>query len=156
MGELMKLFFGTKLVAAKPMTLGAYNKYRGWTIPENEDPTRAGFLVEYIGGGDKNHPDHDNYISWSPAETFEKANICVGGHSVLSNPPHVQRLMAEHVETLDRLTKLQAFQGTELFAGLAQEEKDDLILQDSIMSKLVDVLERRVRRASFTEEQAEG
>lgn len=45
------------------MTLGDYNKFRGWDIPADEDPAREGYLVEYDGG----------YKSWSPKEEFEKA-----------------------------------------------------------------------------------
>lgn len=62
-----------KIVGARPMTLGDYNKYRGWDIPENEVPDTAGYLVEYavVEGEIPVHPDHLGYISWSPAEQFE-------------------------------------------------------------------------------------
>ena len=33
----MNKYIGTKLVEAKEMNLGDYNKFKGWTIPENED-----------------------------------------------------------------------------------------------------------------------
>lgn len=151
MGELMKLFFGTKLVAAKPMTLGTYNKYRGLTAKEGEDQTRAGYLVEYLGSGDKNHPDHEHYISWSPAETFDKANICVGGHSTLSSAPHVQLLMAEHVDHVTRLAKLHTFRDSEQFENLPTEERHDIVDQIALMVNLTKVLERRVRRAGTVE-----
>ena len=36
---------GVKHVYAAPMTLGEYNEYRGWDIPENEDPNKSGFLI---------------------------------------------------------------------------------------------------------------
>ena len=57
---------------ARPMTRGEYNKYRGWKIPIDEDPSEAGFLIEYVEGGDSNHTNHSNYISWSPKDVFEK------------------------------------------------------------------------------------
>lgn len=44
------------------MTRGDYNTYRGWTIPEDENPNDEGYLVEYEGG----------YQSWSPKDVFEK------------------------------------------------------------------------------------
>jgi hypothetical protein len=66
----MDLFLGTKKVMAKPMSLGDYNLYRGWKIPEDENPATPGFLVEYFNGGTANHPDHAGYISWAPAEVF--------------------------------------------------------------------------------------
>ena len=45
------------------MTRGDYNIFRGWKIPENENPADEGYLVEYS----------DGYISWSPKKQFEEA-----------------------------------------------------------------------------------
>jgi len=59
----MKQYIGTKIIQAIAMTLGAYNEKRGWTIPENENPAREGYFIEYP----------DGYISWSPKEVFEEA-----------------------------------------------------------------------------------
>lgn len=56
-------YFGSKEIWATPKTLGEYNTFRGWTIPENEDPSREGYLVQY----------DNNYLSWSPKEVFESA-----------------------------------------------------------------------------------
>ena len=36
------------------MTRGEYNHYRNWDIPENEDPSEQGYLVEYVDGGKPN------------------------------------------------------------------------------------------------------
>ena len=60
-------------VLAKSMTLGEYNDYRGWKIPDDGDPNKLGYLVEYLDTPTTNMPHgHDNYISWSPKITFEK------------------------------------------------------------------------------------
>lgn len=59
----MKKFIGTKIIEAEPMTRGAYNVFRGWTIPENENPEDEGYLLQYP----------DGYISWSPKGVFEEA-----------------------------------------------------------------------------------
>ena len=67
----MKRFIGTKMILGKPMTLGDYNLYRGWDIPADEDPNKPGYLVEYPDKDNTNHPHHDGYISWSPAEAFK-------------------------------------------------------------------------------------
>jgi len=69
----MEQFVGHKAILARAMTLGAYNAYRGWTMPENEDPDAPGYLVEYTDGGKPNHKDHAGYISWSPKEQFERS-----------------------------------------------------------------------------------
>lgn len=69
----MNKFIGTKEVKARPLNLGAYNKLRGWEIPANENPDQKGYLVEYLDSPNKNHPDYDNYISWSPKDVFERS-----------------------------------------------------------------------------------
>lgn len=61
-------YIGVKIIQAEPMTLGGYNSFRGWTIPENEDPKRRGYLVRYP----------DGYVSWSPKEIFEAAYFPMG------------------------------------------------------------------------------
>lgn len=72
----MKMFIGTKQLMAKPMDLGAYNTYRGWTIPEDEDPSKEGYLVQYP----------DGYESWSPKQIFEDSYFSDGdfnfGHAL--------------------------------------------------------------------------
>jgi len=67
----MKTYIGTKTIKATLMSRGEYNNYRGWTIPENENPNDEGYLVEYLNSSNKVHPNHDNYISWSPKKEFE-------------------------------------------------------------------------------------
>ncbi|NMG71839.1 DUF2829 domain-containing protein [Parazoarcus communis] len=69
----MQTFIGTKLIKATPMTRLEYNEYRGWTLPENENGADAGFLVEYLDGGQANDSRHVGYISWSPEAVFERA-----------------------------------------------------------------------------------
>lgn len=59
----MKTYIGTKIIDAEPMTRGDYNKYRGWTIPRDENTEDEGYLVKYP----------DGYISWSPKKSFEEA-----------------------------------------------------------------------------------
>ena len=59
----MKKYIGTKMIEAKPMNKGDYNKYRGWTIPEDENPADEGYFVKYS----------DGYESWSPKKQFEEA-----------------------------------------------------------------------------------
>lgn len=63
-----QFYIGCKQVQAEPMSLGAYNEYRGWTIPANEDPYRQGYLAVYP----------DGYESWSPKDVFESAYLPMG------------------------------------------------------------------------------
>jgi len=69
----MSLHIGTKLIAAIAMTRLAYNEYRGWTLPADENGADEGYLVEYLDGGKPNHPKHAGYISWSPKAQFDAA-----------------------------------------------------------------------------------
>ena len=59
----MKNYIGVKQIQAKEMNRGDYNSYRGWNIPENENPADEGYLVKYP----------DGYESWSPKKVFEEA-----------------------------------------------------------------------------------
>ena len=59
----MRKYIGTKMIDARPMTRGEYNKYRGWMLPADENPDDQGYLVRYP----------DGYESWSPWDVFEEA-----------------------------------------------------------------------------------
>lgn len=54
-------YLGIKRVWAKPMDRLAYNEFRGWGVPSDEDPSDKGYIVQYS----------DGYISWSPKQQFE-------------------------------------------------------------------------------------
>lgn len=69
----MNTYIGVKLIRAKPMTRGEYNAFRGWNVPADENPADEGFLVEYLDGGKANTPQYDGYVSWSPADVFNRA-----------------------------------------------------------------------------------
>src|SRR5690554_6486631 len=69
----MQKYIGTKTINAQPMSRQEYNDLRGWPVPADENPADEGYLVEYIDGGQANHPDYAGYISWSPKEVFERA-----------------------------------------------------------------------------------
>lgn len=59
----MDKYIGTKIIEAKSMNRGDYNKYCGWDIPENENPDDEGYLVKHS----------DGYESWSPEKQFNDA-----------------------------------------------------------------------------------
>lgn len=82
----MNTFIGTKVIMAKPMTRAAYNAYRGWELPANENGADEGYLVEYVDGGQANDSRHAGYISWSPTDVFKNAYKASGdmsfGHAI--------------------------------------------------------------------------
>lgn len=66
-------FIGTKIIIAEAMTRAAYNLFRGWTLPADENGADDGYLVEYQDGGKPNVPGRAGYVSWSPKEQFDNA-----------------------------------------------------------------------------------
>ena len=70
----MNKYIGFKMLQAEPMNLGDYNKFRGWTIPENENPDTEGYKVVYP----------DGYVSWSPKEIFETAYMQVADNNTIT------------------------------------------------------------------------
>ncbi len=80
-GGSMTQHIGVKLINAFPMTRQAYNDFRGWQLPADENGADEGYLVEYLDGGKPNTDRFDGYVSWSPKEVFEKAYRPVSGLS---------------------------------------------------------------------------
>lgn len=66
------VYEGTKQLTAWPMTRDKYCRYRGWVLPLEEEADTPGYLVEYADGGKPNDRRHESYISWSPADVFER------------------------------------------------------------------------------------
>lgn len=113
-------YVGTKIVLA-------------WPEERNGVP---GYAVRY----------EDGYTSWSPADTFNAANLPLG--HIGQHPPFVQRMIAEQAQAADRLTKLSAFLLTDTFAGLPAEEQEDQAEQHRGMSIYRDALVKRIARAT--------
>lgn len=94
----MKQFTGTKIVNATPMTREAYNNFRGWQVPSDENPIDEGYLVEYTDGGQSNTNSYDGYVSWSPKDVFEK--------SYLPSSHPLDRMAIENMQLIERLKPL--------------------------------------------------
>lgn len=137
----MQLYQGTKQLKAQPMTLGEYNAYRGWTMPENETPDAPGYFVEYTDGGKPNDPRHEGYISWSPADVFEKAyRPCAS---------HVDRIRIEFAELDERIDKLAEFiAGNPTFGTLDEYEQLLMQVQLNSMRTYRLILKTRLDRAA--------
>lgn len=106
----MQEYIGIKILKAKPMSLGDYNKHRGWEIPENEDSEREGYLVEYKEG----------YLSWSPKEIFESAYFHMSEDSSKVSPQMIDAFIGDLQATqLDGKTTLVK---AETISGFIQYE----------------------------------
>ncbi len=92
----MENYIGSKLLQAKPMNLGDYNQYRGWKIPENENPKKEGYLVKYP----------DGYESWSPKEIFEKSYLKVDENKNLPSGVSIgQQMVDDFIVDYDVFTR---------------------------------------------------
>jgi hypothetical protein len=126
-------FIGKKEVLASPMTRAEYNKYRGWKLPEDENGKDEGFLIEYVEGGDGNHPDHKGYISWSPKKVFVKAYKIAESFG--------DRVKLEYSELLEKHTKLtKALKDKKV----PKKEVEILTLQLSAMKGYLIILKKRL------------
>nr|DAL45210.1 MAG TPA_asm: hypothetical protein [Caudoviricetes sp.] len=101
----MKSYISTKLVKAKPMNRGEYNKFRGLDIPKNENPDDEGYLIQY----------DDGYISWCPKYQFDKQYLEVDDNKRLASGVSIGSKMVDdfikevHVSTLgDKTTIVRA------------------------------------------------
>ena len=137
----MTSYIGIKRVEAKPMNLGDYNSYKGWTIPEKEDQATEGYLVRYA----------DDYVSWSPAGAFEEAyteegtNALVDSALGMASSNYAERFIAEYRQISDRVEKLDSFLKTYRAGKLRMLE-----VQLSIMNSYKTILESRAQVECIT------
>lgn len=100
----MQNYISTKLVKAKPMTRGEYNKYRSWEAPKGEDQTIDGYLV--IQGA---------HETWIPGCAFKQYYLKVDDNKNLPSGVSIGAKMVDdfikevHVSTLgDKTTLVRA------------------------------------------------
>lgn len=133
----MKTYTGTKTIKAVPMTKGAYNKYRGWDMPADEDANEPVYLVEYEAdpSSKPNHPDHAGYISMSPKHVFDKA--------YRPSETYIDRLHIEKADLDDKIAKLKAaLDGKKV----PDTEVSILNLQLNTMQHYSNILETRINK----------
>lgn len=136
MSEL-KEYISHKRVHARPMLRGDYNEYRGWDLPENENPMDEGYLVVYSKGTE------DHYESWSPQKQFED------GYSILSPGNFLDRLVLEEAALAIKVEALSKFVTTTGFRELPKESQDLLKAQLQTMLDYDAILKERIRLAKL-------
>lgn len=92
----MQKYIGSKLVEAKEMTRGEYNKYRGWKIPKNENPEEEGYFIQYP----------DGYLTWSPKNIFERAYLAVEDNKNLPSGVSIGQKMVNDFVSYTETTTL--------------------------------------------------
>ncbi|WP_219621824.1 DUF2829 domain-containing protein [Psychrobacter sp. 4Bb] len=96
----MKRFNALKKVNATPMTRQAYNDYRGWTLPEDENGDDEGYLTEDINGP-INTDEFMGYVSWTPKAMFEDQFYeCTAGQASYGPADPDHELTDDEVATL--------------------------------------------------------
>lgn len=137
-------FIGTKQIEAEPMTRGEYNKYRGWTIPADENPKDKGYLVKY----------NDGYISWSPEKQFEEAYSKKGENPLydtavlMKSNDFKERFQAEYIQLKIRYAGLKAMLEKYKAGALPFKPKcsyELLFTQLVYMENYMNVLEERAK-----------
>ena len=120
----MQKYISTKLVKAKPMTRGEYNKYRGLEAPNGEDQTIDGYMIQY----------DDGYISWCPKYQFDKQYLKVDDNKRLPSGVSIGSKMVDdfikevHVSTIgDKTTLVRAIlvNGFEIVESTGCVDKDN-------------------------------
>lgn len=90
----MKSYIGVLQLQAEFMLLGDYNNYRGWEMPENEDPNTKGFLVKFS----------DGRRTWWPEYVLESFFMAMEDPNSVS-PKMVEELVSSvTAETIDKKT----------------------------------------------------
>lgn len=140
----MKKYIGIKQVEAKTITRGDYNDYRGWTVPANENPNDEGYMVKYA----------DDYVSWSPKETFEKSYHIVGVRPLndsallMVSTNYKERFLAEYIQLKTRLKGLKTMLhnwDNEQLSFIPSCPRSTYDLQVEAMTKYLAVLEARAK-----------
>ena len=112
-------------VQAQLMTRGAYNEFRGWEVPADENANDVGYLVQQ-SIGDTAH------VSWYPSEIFEAL------YGVADNPK--QRVGLELEARKADLTALEQFIHKDQPDFIDINHWQYLHTQASILHELVNVL----------------
>ena len=110
------------------MTRLEYNQFRGWTLPEGEDPNDPGYLMDF-----------GFHTAWWPADVVDKAFMVLP-----SAPSYQQRVHGEHKQLLDRQEKLGKFLKTDQFSTLVPAEQIRLNRQFNLQKQLLEVLSLRI------------
>jgi len=136
----MEKFIGFKMVGAEPMNLGDYNKFKGWIIPENEDPATEGYRIQYS----------EEYISWSPKNVFEESYLKVENNPRLASGVSISAKMVDnfikekHIQTIGekttlvRVVLLNGFEIIETSSCVDKANYDEVMGAEMCMEKIKD------------------
>jgi len=143
-------YVGVKiLLSAVEMSRLQYVTFRGWELPEGEDPDERVYLVEYEPSADNkpNHKDYKGYITMSPKNVFEEAyvELAEGWFGFHFEQAHEYRVQEEAKELTNKLTALHAMMGSGFFLELDEVQQIRLTKQSMAMRCYLSVLVSRMQ-----------
>lgn len=134
---------GIKMIAYRkdpevvtPMTRQEYNDLRGWTVPADENPADAGFLIQGVESGGR--------MSWMAREQFEEAYQVVLDAKPATDPDWVLRLRAERTRYTKSLEKLVEMIRGPKFYLLAQDVQNVLKAHRNGMEGMREITNYRI------------
>lgn len=142
-----EIYVSHKRVKRKAMTRQEYCDYRGWDVPDVENGSDEGYLVEYLDGGVSNDTRHDGYISWSPKEAFDNGYTKEEIEVSPAENTYQERVIIERQELSERLVSLNMFIcNNPAFSKLNAEERELLRSQAQVMDEYCDILKERIEQ----------
>ena len=133
----MVAFAGTSMVHAATMTRQEYNDYRGWQLPEGENGSDVGYIIE-DREGKKNTEELKGFVQWLPKDEFLRK------FSSAQTPQ--DRVRLEQRDLYDKLDKLENFLDKGQPDFIDDEQWDLLKEQQKHMDAYNDVLTKRIAK----------
>lgn len=133
----MVAFAGTSMVHAATMTRQEYNDYRGWQLPEGENGSDVGYIIE-DREGKKNTEELKGFVQWLPKDEFLRK------FSSAQTPQ--DRVRLEQRDLYDKLDKLENFLDKGQPDFIDDEQWDLLKKQQMHMDAYNDVLTKRIAK----------
>ena len=129
-------YVGTSVVHGVPMTRGAYNELRGWTVPPDEDAEDNGYVIQEGRTG---------HLNWKPQDVFEK--IYDINLRVRQEPKNlITALVEERDQLAMRVEETVSFNNSDGFQLMSPETQNDLQEQLAAMQAYLGILNTRVNR----------
>ena len=138
----MKTYIGIEEIKAEPMTRGAYNIFRGWQIPTDEDPADKGYIIKHKNG----------HKQWLPKEIFESIFAEKGANSLndtallMKSADFKERFRAEYEQVrirIDNLSKMLELYSRDELSFESKCSYDLLYEQYICMYNYLNILEKR-------------
>ena len=128
-------FSGASLVYATTMTRQEYNDYRGWQLPEGENGSDVGYIIE-DRAGKKNTEELEGFVQWLPKDEFLR--------KFASAETPQDRVRLEQRELYTKLDALENFLDKDQPSFINDEQWDLLQEQQKHMDAYHDVLVKRI------------